>query len=200
MSPARLRLRRRLLIWSAVPVLIAVIVAVKSISVVVAGSSAQRDFAAGRTGAMATDVAILQTLDVIEPATTAFAAGSHAVLEGRLDVADRRFADSLARTPAGESCPVRVNLALLRERQGDIDAWEARLDAARDRYESALAVIGEAPAACFAGNDDPDPERRAVRADAAARITAKIRALGTVAPLTPPVPAPPPAAAATPPA
>ncbi|MGE2832831.1 hypothetical protein [Mycobacterium sp. SMC-4] len=199
MSPARLRLRRRLLIGSALPTLIAVVVAVKLISVVVAGGSAQRNFDAGRADAMGTDVAILQMFDVVEPATTAFAAGSHAVLDERLDVADQQFSASLARTRAEESCPVRINLALVRERHGDIDAWEARLDAARARYESALTVIAEAPSGCFAGNDDADPQRRAVRADAAARIAAKIDALGSVAPLAPPAPTPPPAAAAAPP-
>ncbi|MEZ0342840.1 hypothetical protein ACAG25_23000 [Mycobacterium sp. pV006] len=199
MTPARLRLRRRLLIGSAVPMLVAVLVAVKLISMVVAGSAAQRDFAAGRADAMATAVGVLQVFDVIEPGTTAFAAGSQAVLDQRLDVADGYFSEALARTAADASCPVRVNLMLVRERRGDIDAWEARIDAARDQYQSALTVIAEAPAGCFAGNDDTDPQRRAVRADASARITAKLAALGSVAPLTPPVPTPPPAAATAPP-
>lgn len=200
MTPARLRLRRRLLIGSALPALVAVAVAVKLISMVVAGSAAQRNFAAGRADAMGTDVAVLQMFDVVEPAVTAFAAGSQAVLDQRLDVADRYFTDAWARTAADESCAVRINVTLVRERRGDIDAWEARIDAARDRYESALSVIADAPAGCFAGNDDADSQRRAVRADAAARITAKIAALGSVAPLRPPVPMSPPAAAAAPPA
>ncbi|UXA18684.1 hypothetical protein [Mycobacterium sp. SMC-4] len=199
MTPARLRLRRRLLVASALPALVVLMVAAKLISVVIAGNAAQRDFAAGRADAMATDVAILQMLDVIEPSTTAFAAGSLAVLDEKLDAADRHFTESLAATAAGASCAVRVNLALVRERQGDIDAWEARLDAARTQYDSALGVIAAAPSGCFAGNQDPDPQRRAVREDAAARIEAKIRGLGTVTPLTPPSPPAPPVAAAPPP-
>lgn len=200
MTPARLRLRRKLLIGSALPALVLVVVAAKLVSMVLAGGSAQRDFAAGRPDAMATDVAVLRLFDVVDPATTAFAAGSLAVLEERLGAADQEFSEALTRTPQDESCPVRINLALVRERQADIDAWEARLDAARAQYDSALSVIGAAPAGCFAGNQDPDPERRAVRDDAAARIEAKIRGLGAVAPLLPPSPPPPPAAAAAPPA
>ncbi|WNG88384.1 hypothetical protein C6A87_003805 [Mycobacterium sp. ITM-2016-00317] len=191
--PARIRLRRRLLLVSAPVTLVAVVLAVKLISVVLVGGSAQEHYAAGDVGALRDDVAMLSLLDFVEPATTAFAAGTLAVREERLDDADARFSEALAGTGPDRSCAVRVNLALVRERRGDIDAWEARLDAARQRYDSALEVIAGAAPGCFAGNDDPDEARRAVRADAEERIAAKIRALGSVAPLLPPVP--PPAAA-----
>ncbi|KWX66367.1 hypothetical protein [Mycobacterium sp. NAZ190054] len=188
--PARIRLRRRLLLVSAPVALVAVVLAVKLISVVVVGGSAQQHYASGDIGALRDDVRILRLFDVVEPGTTAFAAGGLAVLEGRLDVADTEFSEALRRTSPEQSCAVRVNLALVRERQGDIDAWEARLDVARQRYEGALAVIADAPPGCFDGNDDPDARRRAVRQDADERITAKIEALGSVAPLAPPVPPP----------
>lgn len=186
--PARIRLRRRLLVTSALPSLIAVAIAVKLISVVVVGNSAQEHYGAGDIGGLRDDVSLLRVLNVIEPANTASAAGGLAVLQDRLEEADAQFTDALTRTGADRSCPVRVNLALVRERRGDIDAWEARLELARQRYESALAVIGEAPGGCFDGNTDPDPARRAVREDADERITAKIGALGSVAPLAPPPP------------
>ncbi len=198
-GPARLRLRRRLLVASAPVTVIALALSAKLISVVVVGGAAQEHFASGEIGALRSDVAVLRIADVVEPATTAFAAGGLAVLEGRareeqqgmsLDVAEAEFSAVLARTDPARSCPVRVNLELVRERQGDIDAWEARLDTARDRYQGALAVIADAPAGCFGGNNDPDPERRAVRQDAQARLTAKIDALGTRVPpgVTPPPP------------
>lgn len=199
--PSRLRLRRRLLMVSSPVAAVALALSAKLISVVVVGGSAQQHFASGEVGALGRDVAVLRMFDVIEPANTAFAAGGLAVLEGRareerqgpsLEVADAEFSSALARTDVARSCPVRINLTLVRERQGDVDAWEARLDTARERYESALAVIADAPARCFEGNDDPDPERRAVRQDAAARIAAKIDALGTVIPpATAPLPPPP---------
>jgi hypothetical protein len=203
-TPARLRLRRRLLMWSAVPALVALLVAAKLISVVVAGSAAQQHYAAGEAGALEDDVAVLRVFNVVEPANALFAAGALAVLDGRLDVADARFTDALSATDAARACPVLVNLVLVRERRADIDAWEARLDSARAHYLSALELIAEAPADCFAGNDDPDPPRRAVRADSAPRIEAKLRNLGTgaalAAPAPPPVtaPAPPPVAAPDP--
>jgi hypothetical protein len=190
-TPSRLRLRRRLLVLSTPPAVVALVVAVKLISVVVAGQNAQQHYDDRAIADLRDDVSILRTLDVIQPATTDFAAGALAVLEDRLDAADAEFTQSLAGTATDRSCPVRVNLELVRERQGDIAAWEARLDDARARYGSALTVIDDAPPACFSGNDDPDPDRRAVRADAAARIAAKLRALGTVAPVAPPPPPPP---------
>ncbi|UXA14338.1 hypothetical protein KXD97_11450 [Mycobacterium sp. SMC-8] len=198
-TPARIRLRRRLLLASAPIALAAIVVAVKLISVVVVGGSAQQHYASGDIGALRQDVSLLRVFDVVEPGTTAFAAGGLAVLEDRLDVADTEFSAALARTEPGRSCAVRVNLALVRERQGDIDAWEARPEVARQRYTSALTVIADAPANCFDGNDDPDRERRAIREDADERITAKIEALGSVAPLAPPVP-PPAAVTVAPPA
>jgi hypothetical protein len=197
--PARLRIRRRLLVLSALPAIIVAVLAVKLISVVVVGSSAQRHFDAGEIGGLRDDVSMLQILNVIEPGNAEFAAGGLAVLEDRLDDADTRFSAAMARADTAQSCPVRVNLELVRERRGDIDAWEARLDDARQRYESALTVIADAPPGCFVGNTDPDQDRRAVRHDAADRVQAKIDGLGTVTPLAPPPP-PPPSAPAAPPA
>lgn len=200
--PARIRTRRRLLALSALPTIAAVVLGAKLISVAVVGDSARENFAAGDIGALRDDVSILQMLNIVEPANAQWAAGGLAVLEDRLDDAQAHFEAALANTDAAQSCPVRVNLQLVTERQGDIDAWEARLDEARQTYETSLTVIAEAPSGCFAGNSDPDPRRQAVRQDAEARVRAKIAGLGTVAPLAPPSPPPPaaPEAPAPPPA
>ena len=58
-TPARLRLRRRLLVLSAAPALIMLLVAAKLISVVVAGNAAQRHYDSGDIGALDDDVAVL---------------------------------------------------------------------------------------------------------------------------------------------
>lgn len=195
--PGRLRFRRRLLVVSTPVAAVTLAVAVKLISVVTVGSSAQEHYSNGEIGALRTDVSMLKIANVIEPANAAVAAGGLAVLEDRLDVADAEFSKALAGSDATHSCEVRVDLELVRERRGDIDAWEARLDTARERYDSALMLIADAPTACFAGNEDQDPQRRQVREDAAARVAAKISALGTVAPQAPPS-SPPPTAAPAP--
>ncbi|OBB00441.1 hypothetical protein A5662_14515, partial [Mycobacteriaceae bacterium 1482268.1] len=170
--PLRLSLRRRLLVFSAPVMLVALIAAVKMISVVVAGNSAATNFRDGDAEALHRDTSMLNVLNVIEPARAPFAAGTLAVLQGRLDEAEARFSEALSRTDAGQSCPVLVNLELVRERRGDIDGWEGRPDQARERYRSALDIVANAPDGCFENNSDPDLERRAVRNDTAARLQA----------------------------
>ncbi|MCK0176121.1 hypothetical protein [Mycolicibacterium sp. F2034L] len=194
MTPARLRLRRRLLLWTAPLILLLLVAVAKLVSVGLAGNAAVGHFADGDAEALRSDGAVLGVVNVVEPAKAPFVQGLAAVLGDRLDDADVLFADALSRTPADRSCPVRVNLQLVRERRGDHAGFDRRTGEARAHYESALVVIAEAPAGCFAGNTDPDPERRAVLAEAEARLRAK---LATVDDL--PLPPPPPPQAASPP-
>jgi hypothetical protein len=189
---SRLRLRRRLLLFSAPVAVVALVVPVKLVSVVVAGDSAVSNFAHRDADALRGDVSVMSKLNVVEPAKAPFAAGTLAVLDDRLADADAHFSEALTHTSREQSCPVLINLELVRERQGDVDAWENRPDAARDRYRSALALIESAPAGCFEANSDPDPERRAVRNDSAPRLKAKL--VGLTAP-----PPPPPAQPVAPP-
>ena len=127
-------LRRRLVLFSAPVMLVALVAAVKMISVVVAGNSAVTNFSDGDAAALSRDTSTLNALNVVEPAKAPFAAGALAVLQGRLDEADEHFSEALSRTDAEQSCPVLVNLELVRERRGDIDGWEGRPDEARERY------------------------------------------------------------------
>lgn len=194
-KPSRLALRKRLVLFSAPVALVALIAAVKMISVVVAGNSAVTNFRDGAAEALADDSSTLTAVNVIERPKAPFAAGTAAVLDGRLDDADARFSEALSLTETAESCPVLVNLALVRERRGDIDTWEGRTDQSRERYRSALAIVEDAPGGCFENNADPDADRRAVRNDTVPRLQAKIDGLDNA----PPPPAPPPPAAPPPP-
>jgi hypothetical protein len=203
LRPQRLRLRRRLLIYSAPITIFALLVAIKLISVVLAGNSAGASFASGDGNAVRADAAVLGVANVVEPAKAPFAAGSAAVLDGRLDDADNHFTAALARTDAAHSCPVRVNLELVRETQGDRAAAAGDRARADERYASALAIVDDAPQNCFSGNSDSDAQRRAIRAEAANRLAAKRTALTAPPPAVPPPfppppppPAPPPVAAA----
>lgn len=195
LRPARLRLRRRLLIYSAPLVLFVVLVVAKLISVVVAGDSAASAFQRGDAGALRDDAGVLGVANVIEPAKAPFAAGAAAVLDGRLDEADRDFTAALARTATADSCTVRVNLELVRETQGDRAVASGDRSRADERYASALTVVGDSPQACFADNKDPDTQRQRIRRDAAKRLTDKRNALNAppAAALQPPPPPPPPA-------
>lgn len=197
--PSRLRLRRRLLLFSAPVVLVVLVIALKLVSAVIAGNSAASNFTQRDADALRRDVAVMSLLNIVEPEKAPFAAGTLAVLDDRLADADEHFSEALSRTAREQSCPVLINLELVRERRGDVDAWENRPAAARDRYLSALDLVETAPDGCFEGNTDPDPDRRAVRNDAAPRLQAKLAGL-TAPPPPPPAPpaAPPPPEAPAP--
>lgn len=187
-------LRRRLLVYSSPVVLVLVIAVVKLLSVVVVGNSAWAGFTDRDTEALAGDVSLLQTLDVVEPGKADFAAGTLAVLEDRLADAERYFTGAMARLPTDESCSARVNLELVRETLGDRAMAMSDGRAALNRYSAARDVVDRAPAGCFRGNADPDPDRRAVRNEAPDRLNGKIAAAGAIPPSAPPQPPPPVAA------
>lgn len=186
-------MRRRLLILSAPVAVLVVVAALKMISVAVIGHSAVSDYARGDGPGLRNDAARLGVINVIEPARAPFTAGAADVLDGRLADADVHFGQALDRSPG--SCEVRVNLELVRETQGDVEAAAGRTAQAVERYTSALDVVSAAPPNCFAGNADPQPDRRQVRQDTAGRLKAKLTAAQTVSPdsvLAPSAPPPPP--------
>jgi hypothetical protein len=181
--------RRKLLLWSAPVALLLVVVILKTTSMVLASRSAATAYARGDAAALRSDVAVLRVLDVVDPAGTAFAAGGLAVLDGRLDEAERQFA------AAGTGCPAQVSLVLVRETRGDDAVGASDGPLAIDRYRGALNAATAAPRECFGANTDPDPERHAVLADTLPRLQRKLAVLER--PLAPPPPPPP--AAGTPP-
>ncbi len=170
--------RRRLLVYSAPVVVIVLLFAVKLISAVLAGNAAVSHFAESDGAALERDAGVLRIVNIIEPARAPFAAGTAAALQGRLDDADREFSLALARTDQRDSCSVRVNLALVRESQGDNAA--ATFDGAQpavDHYLAAKRVLEQAPADCLAAHTDTT-----------ARLDSKIAAVATPPP--PPAPRP----------
>jgi hypothetical protein len=195
-GPARLRQRRRLLVFSAPVAVLLVVMIVKLLSVVIAGGSAASAFTERDDEGLRRAVDSLTVFNVIEPAKAPFAAGSLAVLDNRLEEADRLFSESLART---DSCAARVNLGLVRETLGDRAAAALDGRTAVDYYVGARTVVEQAPQGCFAGNTDPDPQRQVVRNEALARLNQKIDAM-QVGPPPPPPPAPEATAAPPPPA
>ena len=103
-------------------------------------------------------------LNVIEPDKAYFAAGGLAVLDNRLEEADRQFSESLAH--GRDSCATRVNLQLVRETLGDRAAAVFDGRTAVGHYLSARTVVEQAQQGCFAGNTDADPQRQVLRNDA----------------------------------
>ncbi|WP_157011701.1 hypothetical protein, partial [Mycobacterium celatum] len=169
--------------------------AAKMISVAVVSNSAVGDFAAHDIAALRDDVSALKSFDVFEPAKTSFADADLAVLEGRLDDASAGFQESLAHIGFAHSCPVRVNLELVTETLGDLAARAGNVQVSEQRYNSAITVVKEAPQGCFAGNDDPDVNRRRIRHEALPRLEQKVANLHKPPPSSnqeSPPPSPPP--------
>lgn len=148
-GPPRLRLRRRLLVYSAPVAAVLIVAVVKLVSVGVAGGSAAAHFADRDAAALRGDVAVLNLLNVVEPGKAYFAAGALAVLDGRLEDADAQFSQALTRTDPERSCPIRVNLELVRETLGDKAIAISDDNAAVSRYLSALTIVDHAPTGCF---------------------------------------------------
>lgn len=200
-SQRRLRLRRRLFLYTApVAALLALVVA-GLIAVVMVGNSAVDSFDQHDIEALRRDVDKLRTFGVIEPGNIAFAEGDLLVLEGKLNDAEARFGDALERFDGDDSCPVRINLELVRESLADLAVRSGRPDDADRLYNEALTVVKDAPDGCFLYNTDPNEERRAVRADAKPRLERKLAAMHAPPPprptgpavVTPEPPPPPPA-------
>lgn len=174
---SRTRLRRKLFAFSVPMAAVVLLAAAKVIAVVATGDSAVAAFARHDITELHGDVESLSGFNVVEPRRLPFAVGGLRVLEGRLAEADDVYARALANTGAAHSCPVRVNLELVRETRGDLAARDGEIDAAEQQYRSALQIVEEAPADCFAGNDDPDAERRTIREEAKPRLLAKLERL-----------------------
>jgi hypothetical protein len=186
-GPTQLRLRRRLLVFSAPVAVLLVVVIVKSFTLVIAGDAAVSAYTDRDNNALRRAVNSLAVLNVVQPANAYFAAGSLAVLDNRLEEADRQFSASLNRSAPAESCAARVNLELVREALGDRAAGAFDAQAAVTRYLSARTTVEQAEPGCFGGNADENPQRRALRNDALLRLDQKIAAMQ----VAPPPPLPP---------
>lgn len=191
--------RTRLLLWSAPVVVILLLIVAKLTSAYVAGGAAVGDFQRRDADALRDDVSTMQVFDVVDPYSTAFAAGALAVLEGRLEDAEAHFGAAVAHDA---TCPALTNLALVVEARGDQFVGVGDGPGALGRYRGALGTVRGAPTSCFADTDEPDAERRDVLTGATDRLTRKIALLERpLAPPPPPVappPPPPPAGAPSP--
>jgi hypothetical protein len=171
----RLR-RRRLLLWSAVPVLVLVGIAAKFLSLgLLAGQAAEayaaKDAAAVRAAADGLDLA-----NVVERHKAPFAAGDAKVLAGDYPAARILFQDALAGAPVGsvDDCIVRVNLSLATEMIGDGRLRAEDPSSAAALYAEALDVAEAAPAGCFSGASARDAGKQLTEAER--RLTGKLAA------------------------
>lgn len=158
---------------------IATVVAVKLIGVVlvsgqVAAAYEREDYVSATSSAR-----WLTVLNVIEPWKAHFAVGDGLAGQGLDADAQAEFERALGMAAPADQCPVRVNLSLVLERQGDavIAADPTKRDEASAFYDQALEIIDEADESCTRppenGEDGTDDEL----SDSEQRLTDKKEAL-----------------------
>jgi hypothetical protein len=177
------RRRRALLLWSALPVLLALCVSAKLLSLGIFGGQAAHGFEAQDQAAVASASAGLRAGNFVEPHKAPFAEGDSRVLSGDFAAARQLFEEALTLAePAGPeaSCVIRVNLVLSIERLGDERVKAEDPTAAARLFAEGLAVIDEAPDGCFAAtapnpSTAPDPSTAQDTGEKLEQAEARIR-------------------------
>ena len=161
---SRLRLRRRLVVWSLPFVVLLALLATKLLTMVALGDEALRAYSSGNVTGTESAADRLGFLNYIEPHKAPFARGDARVLAGDYEGARAAFEESLALAPkdSRESCQIRVNLALSLEKLGQAAQNTGHADQAKQYFDRVQQVVNEAPPGCFEG-DAQDEEGQELR-------------------------------------
>jgi hypothetical protein len=143
--------RRRLLLWSGLPVLVVLCVCAKLLSLGVLTGQATAGFASGDAVAVGSAAAGLRAANIIERHKAPFAEGDARVLAGDFEAARQLFEEALALSGPGDECVIRVNLVLSIERLGDARLAAQDPAGAGRLFAEGLAVVDGAPPGCLAG-------------------------------------------------
>ncbi|WP_394938123.1 hypothetical protein [Psychromicrobium sp. YIM B11713] len=152
--PARLLLRRRMLLFSIPVVLLTLLIAAKFLSVSIASDQLNTAFAKGDAGGVHAAASVLKFANLVEPYKAWFNDGDGYVLEGNFQAARTQFEQALALAPEKDSCKVRVNLVLTLEKLGDAKKAAGDESGAKALYDSGVKVSDEAPEGCFQKGGD----------------------------------------------
>jgi tetratricopeptide (TPR) repeat protein len=161
---SRLRMRKRLAVWSLPFVLALALVAAKLLTMVALGDEAVRAYASGNVTGTENAGQRLEFLNLIEPHKAPFVRGDARVLAGDYDGARAAFEEALALAPrdSRESCQIRVNLALSLEKLGQAAQTAGHADVAKQYFDRVQQVVNNAPPGCFEG-DAQDEEGQQLR-------------------------------------
>ena len=155
-GPHRKVLRRRLVLLSILPALVLLAIGAKLVTMVAYGSAATSDYLDFDSRGLADDVRMLKSVNVIDSYKAYFADGDRYVLDGKLGDAQAEFTTSLSLVDPEDSCPVRINLEVVLETQGDLKSANAHRDEAKPLWQEALKTVQEAPVGCFDTKTEPD--------------------------------------------
>ena len=155
---ARLRMRKRLALWSLPFVLALALVSAKLLTMVALGDEAVHAYGSGNVTGTESAGQRLEFLNLIEPHKAPFARGDARVLAGDYDGARAAFEEALALAPrdSRESCQIRVNLALSLEKLGQAAQTAGNNDVAKQYFDRVQQVVNDAPPGCFEGESQDD--------------------------------------------
>ena len=150
-------MRRRLLVWSALPAVLVLCLAARLLSLDPLAGHAARAFDAKDAAAVGQAADALMAGNIVERHKAPFAAGDAQALAGNFAAARLRFEDALELAPAGspDACAIRLNLVLSIERLGD-EKLRGEDTGAAALFTEALEVVGAAPDGCFSGGAAAD--------------------------------------------
>ncbi len=155
---ARLRLRRRLVLWSLPVVVVMLLVATKLLATVALGEEALRSYTQGNITGTQDAAGRLGVVNVIEPHKAPFALGDARVMAGDFDGARAAFEDALKAAPKDslDACQIRVNLVLSLEKLGTAATSAGHPDQAKAYSDRLNEVVAQAPQGCFQGDAQND--------------------------------------------
>ncbi len=161
---ARLRLRKRLVVWSLPFVVVLALVATKLLTMVALGDEALQSYTAGNVTGTEDAAKRLEFLNLIEAHKAPFARGDARVLAGDYEGSRAAFEESLALAPkdSRDTCRIRVNLSLSLEKLGQAAQGAGHADQAKQYFDRVQQVVNEAPPGCFEG-DAQDEEGQQLR-------------------------------------
>ncbi|GAB3117446.1 hypothetical protein GCM10027055_29040 [Janibacter alkaliphilus] len=151
----RLRRRQRLTLWSVLPAIVLVVLAVRLLLLPVQMGQAQ-DAHQGDDGAGVIDAGeSLGVMNLVERWRAPFVEGTGRSMNGDLAGGRSLLETALERTGnEQDDCTVRTNLVLNISAQADVAAEQGDTDTEQRLAQEALTLIEEGPEGCLDGSDD----------------------------------------------
>ena len=145
---ARRRLRRRLALWALAPALVVGLVGAKLVHQHVAAERAVAQYLDGDAEAALNTASQLQWLNWVERWKPDYDIGTSLLALDALDEAHRSLEAALRLAEPVEQCPIRANLAIVLERQGDRARAADDFAGAIAKWQEALHVLDGRDESC----------------------------------------------------
>jgi tetratricopeptide (TPR) repeat protein len=168
----RKKKRKKLFKYTAIPIVIFLVVGIKLVSLSVINSMALKSYTTGKFVSAASQLQPLKVMNFIEPYIVHFNRGDALYRAGNFEGAQGEFETALRNAPENKTCIVRFNLVLALEAQGDKAVDDKDYDKAILKYDGAKAVI-EGGASCAKSNNEESKKAAQKSEEADKRIEAK---------------------------